>query len=139
MTSAEIKKVVTYWQKTAAHDYETMVGLFRIKRYSDCLFFGHIVLEKILKALVVLEIKKHAEYTHDLIKLAHEAHLPITTFESKMLDTINGFNIRTRYPEEKLEFYKLCTKSYTTKYLVFIKAFYLTICQILKQNKQSEK
>jgi len=52
-----LKKIVEYWQKTAMRDYETMLGLFKIKRYPESLFFGHIALEKILKTLVVQETK----------------------------------------------------------------------------------
>ena len=69
MKDIEPKKISSYWKKTAERDYETMCGLFKIKRFSEALFFGHIVLEKILKALVVLKIEKHAPYTHDLVKL----------------------------------------------------------------------
>jgi len=31
-------------------------------------------------------------------------------------DEINDFNIETRYPEYKQEFYKHCTMEYTEKY-----------------------
>ena len=53
MTEQNVKKIVEYWRKTAEYDYKTMVFLFKGKEYSNSLFFGHIVLEKILKALVV--------------------------------------------------------------------------------------
>ena len=52
MTPQQVKKTVSYWQEAAAHDYKTMEVLFESKRYSDTLFYAHIVLEKILKALV---------------------------------------------------------------------------------------
>jgi HEPN domain-containing protein len=46
MTKMQVKKIVDYWRKTAEHDYKTMLCLFKGKRYSDALFFGHIILEK---------------------------------------------------------------------------------------------
>ncbi|OGF21124.1 hypothetical protein A2Y83_02690 [Candidatus Falkowbacteria bacterium RBG_13_39_14] len=70
MNPGEIKKIVKYWRETAEHDYATMLGLFRIKRYSESFFFGHIILEKILKALVVQKTKEHAPYIHNLSRLA---------------------------------------------------------------------
>lgn len=73
----EQKELVKYWLKTAEHDYETMVGLYRIKRYADCLFFGHIVLEKVLKALVVQTTKKQAPRIHDLVRLQEKAKLSL--------------------------------------------------------------
>ena len=45
MPSQKLQKMIDYWYKTAAHDYETMNGLFRIKRYSDSLFYGHVVID----------------------------------------------------------------------------------------------
>ena len=48
MTTKEIEGAIEYWGKTAEHDYNTMLGLFKIKRFPESLFFGHIVLEKIL-------------------------------------------------------------------------------------------
>ena len=47
-----------------------MLGLFSIKRYSDSLFYGHIVLEKILKALVVQKIGEKLPKIHNLETLA---------------------------------------------------------------------
>ncbi|PIZ01270.1 DNA-binding protein, partial [bacterium (Candidatus Gribaldobacteria) CG_4_10_14_0_8_um_filter_33_9] len=69
MTEQNVKKIVEYWRKTAEYDYKTMVFLFKGKEYSNSLFFGHIVLEKILKALVVQRTKEQAPYIHDLVRL----------------------------------------------------------------------
>lgn len=49
MSKEDIKKLIKYWVETAKHDYETMISLFKSKRYSDSLFYGHIVLEKNIK------------------------------------------------------------------------------------------
>ena len=73
MTGKEIKDAIEYWKKTAERDYDTMLGLFKIKRYPESLFFGHIVLEKILKGLVVKETGEQAPYIHDLVRLAELA------------------------------------------------------------------
>lgn len=135
MKKEDVKKVVRYWQKTAEHDYETMLGLFKIKRYSDSLFFGHIALEKILKALVVQETKNQAPYSHDLVRLQEIAKLELSHEELKFLNRINDFNTRARYPEYKLQFYKICTKEYTKKYLNEIINLHKKLCQKLKQNK----
>lgn len=133
MTKQKVEEIVEYWQKTASHDYETMVGLFKIKRYSDSLFYGHIVLEKILKAHVVVKIKRQAEYTHNLVKLAEDAKVGLTDLEWNLLGEVNRFNIRTRYPDDKLAFYKQCTKKYTEEYLVKIKSFYNVLCRRLNE------
>ena len=135
MKKEDVKKVVKYWQITAEHDYETMNGLFKIKRYSDSLFFGHIVLEKILKGLVVQETKKEAPYIHNLTKLAELSKCNLPKDEMDLLDIVNKFNIRSRYPEYKLQFYKQCDKEYAKNYLDKITKLYKKLCQKLKQKK----
>lgn len=87
-------------------------------------FYSHIVLEKILKAFVVMETKERPSYTHNLVELAQEANLDLEDAEMDLLAEVNRFNIRTRYPDYKLKFYKQCTKEYTQGYLHKIKSLY---------------
>lgn len=94
MSKIDPKKITAYWKNTAKHDYETMLGLFKIKRYPETLFFGHIALEKILKACVVKYTKQHAPYTHDLVKLGNLSSLDLTKEEIDFLDEMNKYNIR---------------------------------------------
>jgi len=112
-----------------------MLGLFKIKRYSDSLFFGHIVLEKILKGLVVQKTKEQAPKTHDLFRLAEITELKLSSRTLEYLKIVNRFNMRTRYPDAKLEFYKCCDLEYTKNNLEKIKKLYQELCQKLKQKK----
>ena len=74
MPRITIQGLVNYWLKTAEHDYDTMIGLFKIRRYSDCLFFGHIILEKVLKAIQKImskaEVKKIVKKYAETLKKA---------------------------------------------------------------------
>ena len=135
MTEKEIKNAARYWMTIAKRDYETMLGLFRLKRYPECLFFGHIVLEKVLKAMVVTDTKKQPLLTHDLVRLSKLTNLEATEEEIDLLDSVNDFNIRARYPEYKLKIYKTCTKEFTNKKLFFIKKFYKKVCQKIQSKK----
>ncbi len=128
----QVKQLVNYWLKTAEHDFETMKSLYKTKRYSDCLFFGHIILEKVLKALVVQKTKKEAPRIHDLTRLLALAGVNLSEAEIDLLDQVNDFNIRCRYPEYKLSFYKKCTKEYTEVYLKKIITLYKKLCQKIK-------
>ncbi|KKQ56796.1 MAG: hypothetical protein US74_C0011G0011 [Parcubacteria group bacterium GW2011_GWA2_38_13] len=129
MNIKKMKIVIDYWKKTAQHDYDTMITLFENKRYSDSLFYGHIVLEKILKAHVVRKTKKQAPYIHNLLTLKNLANLHVSNKEIDLLDMVNSFNIRARYPEQRLEFYKRCTKKYAEEYIGQIKSLYKKLCQ----------
>ena len=135
LSKVKVDKLIEYWHKTAEHDYETMVGLYRIRRYSDSLFFGHIILEKILKGLVVKETKRRAPYIHNLIELTQIGNLDLNKKEKVLLVEVNEFNISCRYPEEKLRFYKQVDKKYTKYYLDQIKKLYNKLCERLIKNK----
>ena len=137
MTKEQVAKIIKYWQKTADHDYKTMRWLFKGKRYSDALFFGHIVLEKILKGLVVQKIKKEAPYTHNLLLLMDRARAEsvFSKEEIKFLGIVNEFNIRARYSDYKLQFHRKATLEYTSEQLKKIKKLYKKLCIILKKRK----
>ena len=128
----DYKKLIKYWVITADHDYETALALYKSKRFSDCLFFVHIILEKILKALVVQHTKDNAPFIHDFVGLHKKSGLNLGEETIDFLDQINEFNIRTRYPEYKLDFYKKCTPDYTKKYFDKIKILYKELCQKIK-------
>ena len=129
MTKKQFEVQIKYWFLSAKHDYETMLGLFKIKRYSDTLFYGHMVLEKILKALVVAESNRLAPLIHDLTILTKLAKIEIEDEDKSLLESIYYFNIRSRYPGYKLEFYKICDYEYTIGYLNKIIDLYKKLCQ----------
>ncbi len=132
MKKEDVKKLIEYWRTTAERDYETMLGLFKIKRYPESLFFGHVVLEKILKGLVAEETKNEAPKTHDLVRLAEIAKLKLPDKTLEYLKIVNRFNMRTRYPDTKLEFYKCCDSEYTRNNVEKIKKLYKELCQKIK-------
>ncbi len=133
MTSKEIKSAIEYWKKTAERDHETMLGLFKIKRYPESLFFGHIILEKVLKGLYVKQTKNQVPYTHDLAFLNKDLENDLSVKQNKFLDEVNNFNIRARYPDTKLKFYKECTKEYSEKKLEAIEIIYKKLWKKLEQ------
>ena len=119
------KEQIKYWQKSSKRDFKTASELFKLKRYDACLFFCHLALEKILKGLVVEVTKKTPPYIHDLAKLANTAELELSEDQIQNLRAITGFNIASRYNDEKFLFYKKCTKAYTEKYIKITKNLYL--------------
>jgi hypothetical protein len=80
---------------------------------------------EIIKRVSSKKTKKHAPYTHDLVYLAELADLKLKQNHRKDLEEITKFNIKARYDNVKLKFYKTCTKSYTEKYFKISNDFYL--------------
>ena len=98
--------------------------IFEKEDYSWALFIGHLVLEKVLKGYYVKEVGKQVPYSHSLRYLAQQVSLELNEEQKELLRTVTRFNIEARYPSEKSDFYKLCTKDYTQGYLNRIKEFY---------------
>jgi HEPN domain-containing protein len=81
---------------------------------------GHLVLEKLIKAYFVRTNKKHAIFTHDLVRLATKAGLKIDNQKTAWLDAISTFNLNARYDNYKRDFQKLCTKEFTEEWIDII-------------------
>lgn len=131
----KIDELVEYWIITSEEDVKTMQALYKTGRYAFCLFIGHLVLEKALKALVVLKSKKEAPKIHNLPRLAQMAEVDLEEAERKLLSHANEFNMEARYPSVKQKFYNLCTKTYTDEFYGPIISLYHKLCQKLNSEK----
>ena len=65
--------------------------------------------------------------THNLLVLADKSSLNLSNDQEIFLGEINGFNIEARYPRYKQEFYKLCSKNFTSDYFFKIKELFTWI------------
>ncbi len=74
-------------------------------------------MEKLLKALVVKQTGKHADYTHSLPLLAGKLKMELPTELSEKLAGFMEFYFESRYPEAQREFYKKCTPDFARKNL----------------------
>ncbi len=107
-----IDEIIQHWIDTSEKDYKTMQNLLKSGDFSWAMFLGHLVLEKLLKAHYVKNQKKHALFTHDLLRLATKAGLIIDEETEEWLDDISTFNINARYDNYKQNFYQLCTMEF---------------------------
>ncbi|VEN74052.1 HEPN domain-containing protein [Candidatus Desulfarcum epimagneticum] len=123
------QKQIDYWIKSAEHDLDVAETLFQNGKNDWCLFLAHLVLEKMFKAIYVQNIGKTAPRIHDLARMANMAKIELEEDTLEFLDAVNTFNISTRYPDEKLKFYKLCTAEFTKKNFNQIKEIYQCLLQ----------
>ena len=130
------KEIVKFWRDKAADDRITARELLKSKRYSACLFFVHIYLEKLLKAMTVDKTGKPAPYVHDLLDLANIAEIELSEEQKELLREINTFNIRARYDNYKSDFYKRATKNYTIKHFELADKLYLWLGKKFTQTKK---
>jgi HEPN domain-containing protein len=115
---------VKYWIEIAEEDLRVAVHLLESGYYSWCLFIGHLVLEKILKAIYVNDNEETPPKIHDLLRLAKSTKITLNPEQEEFLFKVNKFNIEARYPEIKRDFYKVCTKDYATINFLKIKELF---------------
>ena len=126
-----ITNQITYWIESANHDLDVAETLFQNKKYDWCLFIAHLVLEKTLKAFYVKNVCELPPRIHDLARLADIVKIELDEDTLEFLDAVNTFNISTRYPNEKLKFYTMCTREFTTEQFERIKEIYKCLLQKL--------
>ena len=116
---------IAYWKNLAESDLEVARGFMRRRHdLHYCLFFGHMSLEKLLKALVVAVTQEMPPRVHDLLRLAEKARLILSEELTEKFDTFNSFNLEARYPDYKLAFYKRCTPQFTAEKFLQIEETY---------------
>lgn len=108
-----IQENIEYWVKTAEHDCETAQSMFDSGHFDWSLYIGHLILEKILKASYVKVLREIPPKTHDLLYLINKIGMEIDDKKYQVLEKANNYQLEARYPDEKLNFYKLCTKEFT--------------------------
>ncbi|HQO04236.1 MAG TPA: HEPN domain-containing protein [Spirochaetota bacterium] len=123
MTNTDWEKIVQFWLDEAGEALRVADHLFEKGDYSYSLFFGHLGIEKFLKAVYVSKKRKHAPPVHNLERLAVEAALEMTVQKRDLLIRVTAYNIEARYPDIHRSFREKCTADFTGRELNEIKEF----------------
>jgi len=118
------ERISGFWQKSADLDFAAAQDLFKSEKYPHSLFFMHLALEKILKALYVKIRQSYPPRSHNLKYLVGQMDLIIPERLCAYLPEIDSFNIEARYPDEKFEFYQKCTRQFAVKYEKIIRELF---------------
>ena len=127
------KDKVKYWVRSADQDWKVANHLFEKRDYSYALFFGHLTIEKTLKAIFTDKSNKTPPFSHNLVYLSEKAGLELNDESLELLEEVSDFNLEARYPDDKFSFYKKSTMKFTEKKLKQIKG----LKKWLLQNLQS--
>ena len=95
----DIAKQIAFWRDSAKEDWEVARQLVDNGRTRHGLFFSHLALEKILKAIICKHSQDLAPRLHNLSRLAELAALTLDTGKMEVLAEMNAFHIEGRYPE----------------------------------------
>ena len=119
--SIDKDKLIYYWIDSSDKDFKTMEDLYHTKNNNWALFMGHLVIEKLCKALFIKRKQDYPPLIHDLRRILKKADVEIPDENKIVLDSISRFNIRARYDDYKQSFYKICTDSFTKEWIEKIK------------------
>ena len=94
----DVEKQVAYWLAGAEEDWQVGVELINLGRTRHGLFFIHLALEKLLKALICKATKDLAPRLHTLLRLAEWASLAPSEEQRSFLARFDRYQIEGRYP-----------------------------------------
>ena len=120
----DVQAVVQYWLTEAAEALQVADHLVEKGDYSYALFFGHLAVEKMLKALYAQRLREHAPPIHNLLRLARAAGVEPDESQTETLITITAFNIEARYPDLSRAFRDKCTPEFTGRQMATIKEMF---------------
>jgi len=113
--------IFNHWIDSSDKDFKTMLDLHETKNNHWALFIGHLVIEKLLKALYLKRTNVYPPLIHDLRRICEKANIELDDNQKIVLDSISRFNIKARYDDYKQSFYTLCTDSFTNEWIEKIK------------------
>ena len=95
----DVERQIDYWRQGSREDWEVAVKLVNDGKSRHGLFFAHLALEKILKALVCRHTQDVPPKIHNLTRLSELAGLKPDARQVRVLAAMNQFNLEGRYPE----------------------------------------
>ncbi|MBI4930486.1 MAG: HEPN domain-containing protein [Bacteroidetes bacterium] len=124
---------IVYWLESAEKDWEVMNYLMKGRKYVHALFFGHLYLEKLAKALWVKSHKEnYPPKIHNLVRILDLSEIKLDDNDMEFLDVLNWFQIEGRYPDYVNNLVKETTKHVAEQYVKQIKS----ISKCLKEKLQ---
>ena len=119
----DLDKLISFWSESSDKDFKAMIDLYKTKNNHWALFIGHLVLEKLSKAVFVKNNKDYPPLIHDLRRILEKSGVEINMEKRIDLDTITRFNIKARYDDYKKSFYNIATDEFTDIWIEKIKIY----------------
>lgn len=88
------------WAEQSLYDIETAKAMLQSKRYLYVYFCCQQSVEKMLKGLATQNSGRNPPRTHNLVKLAESAGVPLEKETAQHLGRLSGYYIESRYPDE---------------------------------------
>jgi len=127
------EEYLRFWIHQAESDWEVVEALFTIKKNSQSLFWGHLVLEKLCKAIWIRDNNENIlPKSHNLIYLLSQTTIKLDDEQKEFFLTTNRFQIEGRYPEYINEIETICNDEFTKTNLEKINFYRKWLQEILQ-------
>lgn len=111
-----------YWQQHALDDWETVDVLRKGQKYLQSLFWLHLTVEKLCKALWIVNSDGNTPpRTHNLNRLLAETGVDLPEEFALLLTELNRFQLNGRYPDYLSDSYLTTTESLVSEYIERVK------------------
>lgn len=111
-------KHIDFWLTQADYDWTAVETLFNGNKYLHSLFFAHLVIEKIYKAIWIKNNDSNIPpKTHNLIYILSFTPIELNEEKSEFLLHLNRFQLEGRYPDYFTKIYDVCNETFTRKML----------------------
>ena len=137
--SLTLKQQADHWMNGSSEAMKVMRDLIPSNRMY-ALFFGHLAIEKALKALCLvrqIDFPTFGAKGHDLTYIANLCGFPLTQEQAETLNKIKSFNIETRYDDYKNNFREICTPKYAAEWVGIITAWHKTLKKLVTEERKT--
>jgi HEPN domain-containing protein len=97
----DVKKQIDYWVTSSDEDFAAAESLLEKGHLRHSLFFAHLAIEKMLKALVTKQTKDIPPRIHNLVRLAEIADLKPDQEQEQLLREFGVYQLQGRYPDSE--------------------------------------
>jgi HEPN domain-containing protein len=97
----DVGKQVDYWRTSSEEDFAAAESLLEKGHLRHSLFFAHLALEKMLKALVSNKTKDVPPKIHDLARLGYIGNVALSKEQRDFLLEFRVYQLEGRYPDSQ--------------------------------------
>jgi HEPN domain-containing protein len=107
---------IKYWIDQANDDWEAVNALIKNGKNLQGLFFTHLVIEKLGKAVWIKDNEGNIpSRTHNLLYILSQTQLILTDEQSEFFLNLNRFQLEGRYPEYITKMQLICDEKFTNE------------------------
>ena len=124
---------VLYWAKQVDDDFDCANVLYQANHYAQSLFWAHLALEKLSKALWIKKNEGNTPpFVHNLLRLITQTNENFSDNQLLFINEMNTFQIKGRYPDYAVSLEKTVTKEICEDYLSKTKKMILCLQKKLR-------